>query len=112
MSEEARGRYEIPNLQLKEMMWFSAILLVFLVSWGVAQHMLLYSDSRLSGWLVRDILVLPYWQMHNELYKESVIRVRHPHPHLYLHPLLCPRSPLPPSLLAHTCHRPTRSNYN
>ena len=53
---------------------FLAIFLVFIVSWGVAQYGLLYPNTELSPWLIRDILILPYWQMYADLHKDSVIQ--------------------------------------
>ena len=38
---------------------------VFVVAWGVVQHGLLYQDSMLTIWLLRDVIVLPYFQMYH-----------------------------------------------
>ena len=42
---------------------------------GVAQFALLFPKSEMSGWLIRDVLILPYWQMHMNLYQDKVLQV-------------------------------------
>ena len=50
------------------------IALVFIIAWGVAQYGLLYRQTELSGWLLRDILTIPYWQMFYDLNRDTLIQ--------------------------------------
>ena len=44
------------------------------MAWGIAQYGLLYPHAQLNYWTVRDILVLPYFQMYPELYSREAIQ--------------------------------------
>lgn len=58
-----------------ELLKMAAVILVFMVAFGVAEFVLLFPRSNFNGWLVSDLLLLPYWQMHMELYQEKVLQV-------------------------------------
>lgn len=58
-----------------QMVKMALIALVLLVGFGVAEFALLFERSRLSGWLLRDVILLPYWQMHMNLYQDKVLQV-------------------------------------
>ena len=53
---------------------FLAVFLVFMVSWGVTQYGLLFPETEFRIELIRDILILPYWQMYGDLHKDSVLQ--------------------------------------
>ena len=61
--------------QMMQMVNMALIALVLLVGFGVTEFALLFPRSRLSGWLVRDVILLPYWQMHMNLYQDKVLQV-------------------------------------
>ena len=45
-----------------------------MISWGVAQHGLLFPNSPFSIQLLRDVLVAPYFQMYIQLFNEKAIQ--------------------------------------
>ena len=53
---------------------FGTIVMVILSSWGIAQYSLLYPHSKLSLYLIRDVLLLPYWQMLGDSQKSEIIK--------------------------------------
>ncbi|PAA60679.1 hypothetical protein BOX15_Mlig018997g1 [Macrostomum lignano] len=52
---------------INDTVFFFAILVVFLLAYGVAAQALLYPNSPLSWKLIKDVVYLPYWQMYGEL---------------------------------------------
>ena len=59
-------------VKLLELGKFLAIFAVFVISWGVAQHGLLFPQSKFRWELFRDALILPYFQMYIELYTQVI----------------------------------------
>nr|XP_006816420.1 PREDICTED: transient receptor potential cation channel subfamily M member 3-like [Saccoglossus kowalevskii] len=58
---------------LIEMMLFLVILLVFLISYGVASQALLYPNRRTAYWgIFRDVVYMPYFQIYGELFLEEL----------------------------------------
>lgn len=53
-------------------MFFFFILIVFVVSFGVAYTANLYPNSELSWNVLKNVVYLPYWQMYGELFLEDV----------------------------------------
>ncbi len=51
-----------------------AIIVVFIVAWGVAEFGLLFPHTAISGWTIRDILIVPYFQMIPELYAKEAFQ--------------------------------------
>lgn len=63
------------GMQAMQLFHMTAIMCVFLVGFGVMEFALLFPHTRFSFLTVRDILLLPFWQMFMELYAEKVIQV-------------------------------------
>lgn len=61
--------------QMIELLKMTAVILVFMVAFGVAEFVLLFPRSQFNAWLITDLLLLPYWQMHMELYQEKILQV-------------------------------------
>ena len=53
-------------------MFFLCILVIFILSYGVASQALLYPNSEPSWSLLNDIIYKPYWQMYGELFLEEL----------------------------------------
>lgn len=60
--------------QLIQLLWFIAIILVFLLAWGVAQYSLLYPQAYQSGWILRDFIDTAYWQMMTQFYLAAAVQ--------------------------------------
>ena len=60
--------------QLIQLLWFVAIILVFMLSWGVAQNSLLYPQAYQSGWILRDFIDLSFWQMMTQFYLQAALQ--------------------------------------
>ena len=58
--------------QLKDLLFFIAILVVVILAYGVASQALRYPNSEPSWSLLLNIFYLPYWQMYGELFLEDV----------------------------------------
>ncbi|XP_061196286.1 transient receptor potential cation channel subfamily M member-like 2 [Saccostrea echinata] len=56
---------------LTDLMFFLLILLVFILSFGVAYHANLYPNSPKEWVLLKDVVYHPYWQMYGELFLEN-----------------------------------------
>lgn len=65
-------------VQVLQLFQMTAIIAVFLVSFGVVEFALLFPRSQLSIWTARDMFTLSFWQMFMMLYQDTVIRVRPP----------------------------------
>ncbi|ESO89164.1 hypothetical protein LOTGIDRAFT_229069 [Lottia gigantea] len=57
---------------LTDLFFFFLILLVFIMSFGIAYQANLYPNSPSSWVILKNILYLPYWQMYGELFLERV----------------------------------------
>ena len=66
--------------QVKIFFVYLAILLVFIISWGITEFGLLYSNlhapNTISSFFdfIRDIIALPYYQMFGEFYLEKIMQ--------------------------------------
>lgn len=58
-------------LQLTDLMFFLLILLVFILSFGVAYQANLYPNAPQQWTVLKDVLYHPYWQMYGELFLEN-----------------------------------------
>ena len=56
------------------MFFFLAILVVFMIGWGVAQYSMLYPQTKPGFWHAVDAITLAYHQMYGDTYADSVIR--------------------------------------
>ena len=67
-------------LQLTDLMFFVAILVVFVLAYGVASQALRYPNSPLSFTLLKDVVYKPYWQMYGELFLDELEgKEKHPY---------------------------------
>lgn len=57
---------------LTDLLFFVAILIVFILAYGVASHALRFPNAPVSWRLLKDVVYLPYWQMYGELFLENV----------------------------------------
>jgi hypothetical protein len=53
-------------------MFFLLILLVFIMSFGVAYQANLYPNAPAKWVLLKDVLYQPYWQMYGELFLRNI----------------------------------------
>ena len=58
--------------QIIDMAFFFIILLVFIGSYGIAAHAIMYPNSPGEAQLFVDIFRKPYWQMYGELFLEEL----------------------------------------
>ncbi|XP_078316710.1 transient receptor potential cation channel subfamily M member-like 2 isoform X4 [Crassostrea virginica] len=56
---------------LTDLMFFLLILLVFIMSFGVAYQANLYPNAPANWLVLKDVLYHPYWQMYGELFLEN-----------------------------------------
>ncbi|CAD5115014.1 DgyrCDS4036 [Dimorphilus gyrociliatus] len=57
---------------LTDLLFFIAILLVFIVTYGVASHALLFPNTPASWSLLKNVIYIPYWQMYGDLFLDHV----------------------------------------
>ena len=55
-----------------QMLNFGTIFMVIICAWGVAQYSLLFPHSIFQINLVRDVLILPYFQMQGDYYRDLI----------------------------------------
>ena len=58
--------------QLTDLMFFFFILLVFVVSFGVAYHANMFPQTPASWSILVNVLYFPYFQMYGELFLEDM----------------------------------------
>ncbi|XP_022086912.1 transient receptor potential cation channel subfamily M member 3-like isoform X2 [Acanthaster planci] len=56
---------------IRDLLYFMLILLVFLVSYGVARQAILYPRSEWEWKILADIFLIPYWQVYGELFPDA-----------------------------------------
>jgi len=59
-------------VQLTELMKFLIVLVVFIVSFGIAFQAILHPNQPLSWSMLADVIWRPYWQMFGELFLDDV----------------------------------------
>ncbi|XP_050394392.2 transient receptor potential cation channel subfamily M member 2 [Patella vulgata] len=57
---------------LTDLFFFFLILLVFIMSFGIAYSANLYPNSQPSWVILKNIMYMPYWQMYGELFLERI----------------------------------------
>lgn len=57
---------------LTDLLFFFAIFIIFLLSYGIASHALRFPNSKIEWSLLKNIVYLPYWQMYGELFLDDV----------------------------------------
>uniref|UniRef100_A0A3B3CHB0 Transient receptor potential cation channel, subfamily M, member 1a n=1 Tax=Oryzias melastigma TaxID=30732 RepID=A0A3B3CHB0_ORYME len=80
-----------------DMLYFVVIMLVVLMSFGVARQAILHPDEEPTWRLARNIFYMPYWMIYGEVFADSIDRKTSVHsktlvgPQPFLHlPSLCP----------------------
>ncbi|XP_022248148.1 transient receptor potential cation channel trpm-like [Limulus polyphemus] len=62
---------------VSNMIYFCVLLLVVLMSYGVARQSILYPDEESSWQLARNIFHMPYWMLYGEVYADEIDPVCH-----------------------------------
>ncbi|XP_038078290.1 transient receptor potential cation channel subfamily M member 3-like isoform X2 [Patiria miniata] len=57
---------------IRDLVYFMLILLVFLVSYGVARQAILFPRSEWRWHILGDIFLVPYWQVYGELFPDTL----------------------------------------
>lgn len=57
-----------------DMMYFVVIMLVVLMSFGVARQAILHPDEEPTWRLARNIFYMPYWMIYGEVFADSIDR--------------------------------------
>lgn len=61
-------------LQMIDMLYFVVIMLVVLMSFGVARQAILHPDEEPSWRLARNIFYMPYWMIYGEVFADQIDR--------------------------------------
>lgn len=61
-------------LQMIDMLYFVVIMLVVLMSFGVARQAILHPDEEPTWRLARNIFYMPYWMIYGEVFADSIDR--------------------------------------
>lgn len=60
--------------QMIDMLYFVVIMLVVLMSFGVARQAILHPDEEPTWRLARNIFYMPYWMIYGEVFADSIDR--------------------------------------
>ena len=63
-----------PPIQMIDMMYFVIIMLVVLMSFGVARQAILNPNEDPSWMLARNIFFMPYWMIYGEVFADQIDR--------------------------------------
>lgn len=66
--------YLLLVFQMIDMMYFVVIMLVVLMSFGVARQAILHPDEEPTWRLARNIFYMPYWMIYGEVFADSIDR--------------------------------------
>lgn len=75
-----------------DMLYFVVIMLVVLMSFGVARQAILHPDEEPTWRLARNIFYMPYWMIYGEVFADSIDRKTRVHSKILNH------APAPPPL--------------
>ena len=62
------------SAQMIDMLYFVVIMLVVLMSFGVARQAILHPDEEPSWKLARNIFYMPYWMIYGEVFADQIDR--------------------------------------
>lgn len=62
------------SMQMIDMLYFVVIMLVVLMSFGVARQAILHPDEEPSWRLARNIFYMPYWMIYGEVFADQIDR--------------------------------------
>uniref|UniRef100_A0A8C6LYA1 Transient receptor potential cation channel, subfamily M, member 1b n=2 Tax=Nothobranchius furzeri TaxID=105023 RepID=A0A8C6LYA1_NOTFU len=82
-----------------DMMYFVVIMLVVLMSFGVARQAILHPDEEPTWRLARNIFYMPYWMIYGEVFADSIDRKTRIHSKILLPPCI-PGAWLTPAIMA------------
>lgn len=68
-----RGMRVLPP-QMIDMLYFVVIMLVVLMSFGVARQAILHPEEKPSWKLARNIFYMPYWMIYGEVFADQIDR--------------------------------------
>uniref|UniRef100_A0A3B5LYB0 Ion transport domain-containing protein n=1 Tax=Xiphophorus couchianus TaxID=32473 RepID=A0A3B5LYB0_9TELE len=89
-----------------DMLYFVVIMLVVLMSFGVARQAILHPDEEPTWRLARNIFYMPYWMIYGEVFADSIDRKTSVHSNLCFHldgkklPPCIPGAWLTPAIMA------------
>lgn len=63
-----------PPFQMIDMMYFVIIMLVVLMSFGVARQAILFPNEEPSWKLAKNIFYMPYWMIYGEVFADQIDR--------------------------------------
>lgn len=63
-----------PLFQMIDMMYFVIIMLVVLMSFGVARQAILFPNEEPSWKLAKNIFYMPYWMIYGEVFADQIDR--------------------------------------
>lgn len=61
-------------VQMIDMLYFVVIMLVVLMSFGVARQAILHPEEKPSWKLARNIFYMPYWMIYGEVFADQIDR--------------------------------------
>lgn len=62
------------DIQMIDMMYFVIIMLVVLMSFGVARQAILFPNEEPSWKLAKNIFYMPYWMIYGEVFADQIDR--------------------------------------
>lgn len=68
-----------------DMLYFVVIMLVVLMSFGVARQAILHPDEEPTWRLARNIFYMPYWMIYGEVFADSIDRKTRVHSKILIH---------------------------
>lgn len=68
-----------------DMLYFVVIMLVVLMSFGVARQAILHPDEEPTWRLARNIFYMPYWMIYGEVFADSIDRKTRVHSKILSH---------------------------
>lgn len=86
-----------------DMLYFVVIMLVVLMSFGVARQAILHPDEEPTWRLARNIFYMPYWMIYGEVFADSIDRKTRVHSKTSSE---TPVGPPPVLLLSSPCPHP------
>lgn len=75
-----------------DMLYFVVIMLVVLMSFGVARQAILHPDEEPTWRLARNIFYMPYWMIYGEVFADSIDRKTRVHRKSFIITITSPSS--------------------
>lgn len=71
---ESISKVHVLPTQMIDMLYFVVIMLVVLMSFGVARQAILHPEEKPSWKLARNIFYMPYWMIYGEVFADQIDR--------------------------------------